>query len=94
MLHPHLKPRALLLEFPAWAAVPENLHRLIELLNLQWLLQNRDRADCSLLQCAASAWRASDNQKTGDGLSMLRERRLPFAVEFDQPCIKALRSSN
>jgi len=25
--------------------VPENLNRLIELLNLQWLLQNRDRAD-------------------------------------------------
>jgi len=24
---------------------PENLHRLIELLNLQWLLQNRDRTD-------------------------------------------------
>jgi hypothetical protein len=27
------------------AVVPENLNRLIELLNLQWLLQNRDRAD-------------------------------------------------
>ena len=25
--------------------VPENLHRLIELLNLQWLVQNRDRTD-------------------------------------------------
>jgi hypothetical protein len=25
--------------------VPENLHRLIELLNLQWLLQNRDRTN-------------------------------------------------
>jgi hypothetical protein len=25
--------------------VHENLHRLIELLNLQWLLQNRDRTD-------------------------------------------------
>ena len=25
--------------------VLENLHRLIELLNLQWLLQNRDRTD-------------------------------------------------
>jgi hypothetical protein len=35
----------LLLESPAWAVVPENLNRLIELLNLQWLLQNRDRAD-------------------------------------------------
>jgi hypothetical protein len=31
---------------PGWAVVPENLNRLIELLNLQWLLQNRDRADC------------------------------------------------
>jgi hypothetical protein len=41
----HEKPRTLLLEFPAWAVVPENLNRLIELLNLQWLLQNRDRAD-------------------------------------------------
>src|SRR5271170_5999769 len=39
------KPRTLLLEFPAWAVVPENLNRLIELLNLQWLLQNCDRAD-------------------------------------------------
>ena len=44
-LQPHEKPRTLLLEFPAWAVVPENLNRLIELLNLQWLLQNRDRAD-------------------------------------------------
>ena len=35
----------MLLESPAWAVVPENLNRLIELLNLQWLLQNRDRAD-------------------------------------------------
>src|SRR5580704_10971504 len=25
--------------------VPENIHRLIELLNLQWLLQNRDRTN-------------------------------------------------
>ena len=25
--------------------MPENLHRLIELLNLQWLFQDRDRAD-------------------------------------------------
>ena len=25
--------------------MPENLHSLIELLNLQWLLQNRDRTD-------------------------------------------------
>ena len=25
---------------------------------------------------------------TGDGLLMLGDRRLPFAVEFDQPCIK------
>src|SRR5262249_33700651 len=35
----------LLLSSPAWAVVHENLHRLIELLNLQWLLQNRDRTD-------------------------------------------------
>ncbi|MGA8658839.1 MAG: hypothetical protein WB586_22115 [Chthoniobacterales bacterium] len=27
-------------------------------------------------------------QMTGDGLLMLGDRRLPFAVEFDQPCIK------
>jgi hypothetical protein len=27
-------------------------------------------------------------QITGDGLLMLGDRRLPFAVEFDQPCIK------
>ena len=33
------------LKSPAWVVVPENLDRLIELLNLQWLLQNRDRAD-------------------------------------------------
>jgi hypothetical protein len=34
-----------LLSSPAWAVVHENLHRLIELLNLQWLLQNRGRTD-------------------------------------------------
>src|ERR1700675_2682190 len=45
MLQPHGKPRALLLESPAWGVLPQNLHRLIELLNLQWLLQNRDRTD-------------------------------------------------
>ena len=44
-LQPHEKPRTLLFRSPAWAAVPENLHRLIELLNLQWLFQDRDRAD-------------------------------------------------
>jgi hypothetical protein len=27
-------------------------------------------------------------QITGDGLLMLGDRRLSFAVEFDQPCIK------
>jgi hypothetical protein len=36
---------AQLLKFPAWAVVPENLDRPIELLNLQWLFQDRDRAD-------------------------------------------------
>ena len=35
----------MLLEFPTWAVVPEKLDRLVELLNLQWLLQNRDRTD-------------------------------------------------
>ena len=30
---------------PTRAVLPENLHRLIELLNFQWLLQNRDRTD-------------------------------------------------
>src|ERR1700751_1560502 len=35
----------LLLSSPAWVVEPENLHRLIELLNLQWLLQNRDRTN-------------------------------------------------
>src|SRR5207244_3139704 len=44
-LQPHEKPRTLLLSSPARAVVPEKLHRLIELLNLQWLLQNRDRTD-------------------------------------------------
>jgi hypothetical protein len=44
-LQPHEKSRTLLLEFPDREVVPENLHRLIELLNLQWLLQNRDQAD-------------------------------------------------
>ena len=44
-LQPHEKPRTLLLSSPARAVVPENLHRLIELLNLQWLLQNRDRTN-------------------------------------------------
>jgi hypothetical protein len=44
-LQPYEKPRTLLLESPARTVVPENLDRLIELLNLQWLLQNRDRAD-------------------------------------------------
>ena len=29
-----------------------------------------------------------ESQITGDGLLMLGDRRLPFAVEFDQPCIK------
>ena len=37
-LQPHEKTRTLLLESAAWAVVPENLNRLIELLNLQWLL--------------------------------------------------------
>jgi len=44
-LQPREKPRTLLFRSPAWAAVPENLNRLIELLNLQWLFQDRDRAD-------------------------------------------------
>ena len=44
-LPPHEKPRTLLLSSPDCRFVPENLHRLIELLNLQWLLQNRDRTD-------------------------------------------------
>jgi hypothetical protein len=39
------RSRTLLLSSPAWRFVPENLYRLIELLNLQWLLQNRDRTD-------------------------------------------------
>jgi len=30
----------------------------------------------------------SQPQITGDGLLMLGDRRLPFAVELDQPCIK------
>jgi hypothetical protein len=30
----------------------------------------------------------AEPQITGDGLLMLGDRRLPFAVEFDQPCIK------
>jgi hypothetical protein len=30
----------------------------------------------------------AESQITGDGLLMLADRRLPFAVEFDQPYIK------
>ena len=30
----------------------------------------------------------AEPQIIGDGLLMLGDRRLPFAVEFDQPCIK------
>ena len=30
----------------------------------------------------------AEPQITGDGLLMLGDRRLPFAVEFDQTCIK------
>ena len=37
--------RTLLLSSPAWAVVHENLHSLIQLFNLQWLLQNHDRTD-------------------------------------------------
>jgi hypothetical protein len=39
---PHQNLRAFLLCTPARTVVPENLHRLIELPNLQWLLQNSD----------------------------------------------------
>jgi hypothetical protein len=35
----------LLLNSPAGAVVPENLHRLIELLDFQWFFQNRDRTN-------------------------------------------------
>jgi hypothetical protein len=34
------KPRTLLLSSPVRAVVPEKFHRLKELLNLQWLLQD------------------------------------------------------
>ena len=30
----------------------------------------------------------AEPQITGDGLLMFADRRLPFALEFDQPCIK------
>jgi len=41
----HQRLRALFLSSQAWHLVPEHLDRLVELLNLQWLLQNRDRTD-------------------------------------------------
>ena len=44
-LQAHQKLRTLLFSSPALAVVQENLHRLIKLLNLQWLLQNRDRTE-------------------------------------------------
>ena len=44
-LQPRQRFQILLLSSPAWAVVHETLQRLIELLNLQWLLQNRDRTD-------------------------------------------------
>src|SRR6202011_2968880 len=44
-LQAHQKLRILLFSFPALAVVHEHLHRLIKLLNLQWLLQNRDWTD-------------------------------------------------
>src|SRR4029077_4257215 len=37
--------RTLLFSSPALNVAQEYLHRLIELLHLQWLLQNRDRTD-------------------------------------------------
>jgi hypothetical protein len=39
------------------------------------------------LRCLGVIERA-EPQIAGDGLLMLRDRRLPFAVEFDQLCIK------
>src|SRR4029077_9189314 len=44
-LQAHQKLRTLLFSSPFLAVVQENLHRLIKLLNLQWLLQNRDRTE-------------------------------------------------
>jgi len=44
-LQAHQKLRTLFFSSSASAVVHENLHHLIELLNLQWLFQNRDRTD-------------------------------------------------
>jgi hypothetical protein len=43
-----ISPERVVLPLPAGpceVVMPENIHRLIELLNLQWLLQNRDRTN-------------------------------------------------
>jgi hypothetical protein len=44
-LQPHQRLRTLLLSSPACRFVAENLYHLIELLHLQWLLQDRDRTN-------------------------------------------------
>jgi hypothetical protein len=44
-LQPHQRLRTLLPSSPACRFVAENLYRLIKLLNLQWLLQDRDRTN-------------------------------------------------
>ena len=44
-LRPHQRLQTLLLSSPTCRFVAENLQRLIELLNLQWLLQDRDRTN-------------------------------------------------
>ena len=51
----------MLFSSPSLAVVHENLHRLIELLNLQWLLQNRDRTDLKNPMEDLAIWVACDH---------------------------------
>ena len=61
----------MLLSSPAWAVVHENLHRLIELLNLQWLLQNRDRTDLKNSIEDLAIWVACDHDNVEVRINLL-----------------------
>src|SRR5215831_19539345 len=54
------------------AVVQENLHRLIELLNLQWLLQNRDRTDLKNPIEDLAIWVACDHDNVEVRINLLR----------------------
>ena len=49
----------------------ENLHRLIELLNLQWLLQNRDRTDLKNPIEDLAIWVACDHDNVEVRINLL-----------------------